>query len=100
VPVVVFEERAVGAVDVRGASPATRDTDLHACDRPAVLVDAVAVVGGSNYGLDVAGGVMCTLGARRIGLDTEGHLVPKGSGGQHLRPRPRSSGRPPGPRRG
>ena len=52
--VVLAPQGAVGAVDVRGAAPGTRETDLL---DPANLVDkvhAVVLSGGSAFGLDAA----------------------------------------------
>ena len=59
---------AVGGVDVRGAAPGTRETDLL---HPSNLVDrvhAVLLAGGSAWGLDAAGGVMQWLEENNIGL--------------------------------
>jgi L-aminopeptidase/D-esterase-like protein len=56
--VVLAPGGAVGAVDVRGAAPGTRETDLL---DPANLVDkvhAVVLSGGSAFGLDAATGVV------------------------------------------
>ena len=56
--VVRCEQGAVCGVDVRGAAPGTRETDLL---DPVNLVDrvhAVLLTGGSAFGLDAAGGVM------------------------------------------
>jgi L-aminopeptidase/D-esterase-like protein len=56
--VVRCEQGAVCGVDVRGAAPGTRETDLL---DPINLVDrvhAVLLTGGSAFGLDAAGGVM------------------------------------------
>ena len=56
--VVLVPEGAVAGVDVRGAAPGTRETDLL---RPGMLVDrahAVVLAGGSAFGLDAASGVM------------------------------------------
>ena len=56
--VVLAPAGAVGAVDVRGAAPGTRETDLL---DPANLVDkvhAVLLSGGSAFGLDAASGVV------------------------------------------
>jgi len=52
------------AVDVRGGAPGTIGTD--ALDPVSLVgtVDAIALSGGSSYGLDAAGGVMAWLGAR------------------------------------
>jgi len=66
--VVLARDGAVGGVDVRGAAPGTRETDLLA---PANLVDrvhAVLLAGGSAWGLDAAGGVMRWLEQHGIGL--------------------------------
>jgi L-aminopeptidase/D-esterase-like protein len=74
--VVIAREGAVAGVDVRGAAPGTRETDLL---QPANLVDrvhAVLLAGGSAWGLDAAGGVMRWLEEQHIGLDTGHGLVP------------------------
>jgi L-aminopeptidase/D-esterase-like protein len=68
VTVIVPDERAVCACDVRGGGPGTRETD--ALD-PANLVgsvDAVVLSGGSVYGLAAADGVAAWLGARGRGF--------------------------------
>ncbi|WP_420850220.1 P1 family peptidase [Ramlibacter algicola] len=74
--VVLARAGAVGGVDVRGAAPGTRETDLLA---PANLVDrvhAVLLSGGSAWGLDAAGGVMLWLDRQGIGLDVGVARVP------------------------
>jgi L-aminopeptidase/D-esterase-like protein len=63
-------------VDVRGAAPGTRETDL--C-RPGTLVQrahAVVLCGGSAFGLEAASGVMRHLAEAGIGFDAGGILVP------------------------
>jgi L-aminopeptidase/D-esterase-like protein len=58
---IVFDEAAVAAVDVRGGGPGTRETDLLG---PATLVeriDAIALSGGSAFGLDAASGIQAWL---------------------------------------
>src|SRR3990167_754763 len=53
--VVIARDGAVAGVDVRGAAPGTRETDLL---QPSNLVDqahAVLLSGGSAWGLDAAG---------------------------------------------
>jgi L-aminopeptidase/D-esterase-like protein len=49
---------AVAGVDVRGAAPGTRETDLLRPDNLVEQVHAVLLTGGSAFGLDAAGGVM------------------------------------------
>lgn len=74
--VIIAREGAVGGVDVRGAAPGTRETDLL---HPGNLVDrvhAVLLAGGSAWGLDAAGGVMQWLEQQGIGLDVKYGLVP------------------------
>ncbi len=74
--VVLAEAGAVAGVDVRGAAPGTRETDLLA---PVNLVDrvhAVLLTGGSAFGLDAAGGVVQWLEARGIGLPVGPVRVP------------------------
>jgi len=67
---------AVGAVDVRGGAPGTRETDL--LDPRCMMqeVHAVLLAGGSAFGLDAATGVMRVLEARGIGFDTGVARVP------------------------
>ncbi|QNN52075.1 P1 family peptidase [Nocardioides mesophilus] len=65
---------AVAAVDVRGAAPGTRETDLLAPGRLVERVHAVVLAGGSAFGLAAADGVMSYLAERGVGLPT-GHAV-------------------------
>ncbi len=74
--VVLARQGAVAGVDVRGAAPGTRETDLL---QPANLVQqvhAVSLAGGSAWGLDAASGVMRWLEENGIGLATGYSLVP------------------------
>ena len=67
--VILCEQGAIAGVDVRGAAPGTRETDLL---RPMNLVQhihAVLLSGGSAFGLDAAGGVMRYLEERGYGFD-------------------------------
>lgn len=74
--VILCEGGATVGVDVRGAAPGTRETDL--C-RPGNLVEqahAVLLTGGSAFGLAAADGVMAYLEERGIGFDTGVAKVP------------------------
>jgi L-aminopeptidase/D-esterase-like protein len=74
--VILCEQGAVGGVDVSGASPATRETDLL---RPGNLVERIQGVllsGGSAFGLDAAAGVMRYLEERGFGYETSAGRVP------------------------
>ena len=64
VTVIVPDERAVCAVDVRGGGPGTRETDALQPENLVDTVDAVVLSGGSMYGLAAADGVAAWLGAR------------------------------------
>src|ERR1700730_6523062 len=74
--VILTEEGAVAAVDVRGAAPGTRETDLL---NPVNLVEKVHEIvlwGGSAFGLDTATGVMRYLEERNIGFHVGVARVP------------------------
>lgn len=68
VTVVLPDDRAVCAVDVRGGAPGTRETDALAAENLVDAVDAVVLSGGSVYGLAAADGVVGWLGARGRGF--------------------------------
>jgi L-aminopeptidase/D-esterase-like protein len=67
VTVILPDERAVCACDVRGGGPGTRETDALAPENLVEAVDAVVLSGGSVYGLAAADGVTAWLGARGRG---------------------------------
>ena len=74
--VIITRAGAVAGVDVRGAAPGTRETDLL---HPSNLVDrvhAILLAGGSAWGLDAASGVMRWLEENAIGLPVGFGLVP------------------------
>jgi L-aminopeptidase/D-esterase-like protein len=66
--VVLCEAGATCGVDVRGAAPGTRETDLLRSENLVEQVHAVLLTGGSAFGLDAAGGVMRWLEERGVGL--------------------------------
>ena len=74
--VIIAREGAVGGVDVRGAAPGTRETDLLHPSNLVERVHAITLAGGSAWGLDAAGGVMQWLEEHGIGLDVKYGLVP------------------------
>lgn len=74
--VVICPEGAVAGVDVRGAAPGTRETDLL---NPVMMVGkahAILLAGGSAFGLAAADGVMEFLEERGIGFDVGLTRVP------------------------
>lgn len=74
--VVLARSGAVAGVDVRGAAPGTRETDLLEPGNLVQQVHAVLLAGGSAWGLDAASGVMRWLEEQGIGLPTGYGLVP------------------------
>lgn len=67
---------AVGGVDVRGAAPGTRETDLLDPVNTVQRVHAVVLSGGSAYGLAAVDGVMTRLEAAGAGFAVPGGVVP------------------------
>ena len=67
VTVILPDERAVCACDVRGGAPGTRETEALSPENLVDAVDAVVLSGGSVYGLGAADGVVAWLGARGRG---------------------------------
>ncbi|APW38060.1 peptidase S58 [Rhodoferax koreense] len=74
--VVIARDGAVAGVDVRGAAPGTRETELLHPSNLVQKVHAVALCGGSAWGLDAASGVMRWLEEQGIGLVVGRGLVP------------------------
>ena len=76
VTVVLPDNAAIAAVDVRGGGPGTRETD--ALDPAALVerVDAIVLSGGSAFGLDAASGVTSWLAARGRGCKVGDARVP------------------------
>ncbi|MEK9720847.1 MAG: P1 family peptidase [Quisquiliibacterium sp.] len=74
--VILACDGAIGAVDVRGAAPGTRETDLLAPVNLVEQVHAVLLAGGSAFGLDAAAGVVRWLDERGIGLPVGPARVP------------------------
>ena len=74
--VILTPQGAVAGVDVRGAAPGTRETELLAPLNAVEAVHAVMLAGGSAFGLDAAGGVMRWLDERGHGLQVGPATVP------------------------
>ena len=74
--VVLCPEGAIAGVDVRGAAPGTRDTDVLSPSNTVQEVHGVLLTGGSAYGLDAAGGVMRWLEERGHGFQLGPAIVP------------------------
>ena len=74
--VILVEDGAVAAVDVRGSAPATRETDLLDPTNLVQQVHAIVLSGGSAFGLDAASGVMRYLDERNVGFKVGSINVP------------------------
>lgn len=76
VTVVVFAEPVVASVDVRGGGPGTRETALLDPAQTVSGIDAIALSGGSAFGLDAASGVQAWLRERGRGFRVREARVP------------------------
>jgi L-aminopeptidase/D-esterase-like protein len=74
--VILTPEGAVAGVDVRGAAPGTRETELLSPLNAVEHVHALLLSGGSAFGLDAAGGVMRWLDERGFGAQVGPARVP------------------------
>jgi L-aminopeptidase/D-esterase-like protein len=82
--VLLCEQGAVAGVDVRGAAPGTRETDLLHPLATLEEVHALLLTGGSAFGLDAASGVMRWLDERGHGVAV-GPVNRDGSPGRAIR---------------
>src|SRR6202051_5413576 len=57
VTAVIFDKPAVAAMDVRGGAPGTREGALLDLANTVERIDAIALSGGSAFGLETRGGV-------------------------------------------
>jgi L-aminopeptidase/D-esterase-like protein len=74
--VVLARDGAVAGVDVRGAAPGTRETDLLAPTNLVEQVHGILLAGGSAWGLDAAAGVVKWLEEQGAGLDVRVAKLP------------------------
>lgn len=73
--VVICPSGTVGAVDVRGGAPGTRETDLLNPHNAVNRVDAIVLSGGSAYGLAATDGVMKYMEDSGQGYPTASGIV-------------------------
>ena len=74
--VVTVAAGATPGVDVRGGGPGTRETDALRPENLIRRIHAVALTGGSAYGLAAADGVVAVLEQRGLGFPIADHVVP------------------------
>jgi L-aminopeptidase/D-esterase-like protein len=76
VTAVIFDQPAVAAMDVRGGGPGTREGALLDVANTVEKIDAIALSGGSAFGLEAGGGVQAWLAEQGRGLNVRGAVIP------------------------
>jgi L-aminopeptidase/D-esterase-like protein len=76
VTAVIFDRPAVAAMDVRGGGPGTREGGLLDLANTVEKIDAVALAGGSAFGLEAGGGVQAWLAEKGRGFAVRGAIIP------------------------
>jgi L-aminopeptidase/D-esterase-like protein len=76
VTAVVFDTPAVAAIDVRGGGPGIRDGAVLDLANTVERIDAIALSGGSAFGLEAGGGVQAWLAERGRGFVVRGAVIP------------------------
>jgi L-aminopeptidase/D-esterase-like protein len=76
VTAVLFDAPAVAAIDVRGGGPGTREGALLDVANTVERIDAIALSGGSAFGLEAGGGVQAWLVEQGRGLRIREALIP------------------------
>jgi L-aminopeptidase/D-esterase-like protein len=76
VTAIVFDPPAVASIDVRGGGPGTRESVLLDPAMTIERIDAIALAGGSAFGLDAASGVMAWLAEQGRGFPVRSVRVP------------------------
>lgn len=76
VTAIVFDRAVVASVDLRGGGPGTRETALLDPAQTVEGIDAIALAGGSAFGLDAASGVQAYLREQGRGFQVRTTRVP------------------------
>lgn len=76
VTAVIFDEPAITSADVRGGGPGIRDGALLELANTVERVDAIALSGGSAFGLEAGGGVQAWLAEHGRGFPVGDALIP------------------------
>src|SRR3954463_11264111 len=74
--VVLFDQPAVAAADVRGGGPGTRESSLLDPAMTVERIDAITLSGGSAFGLDAASGTQAWLREQGRGFQVRQARVP------------------------
>ena len=73
---VIFDKPAVAAIDVRGGGPGTREGALLDLANTVERIDAIALGGGSAFGLEAGGGVQAWLAEQGRGFRIREAVIP------------------------
>lgn len=76
VTAVIFDQPAVASMDVRGGGPGTREGALLDLANTVERIDALALGGGSAFGLEAGGGVQAWLAEQGRGFEVRGAIIP------------------------
>jgi L-aminopeptidase/D-esterase-like protein len=76
VTAVIFDQPVVAAMDVRGGGPGTREGALLDLANAVEKIDAIALAGGSAFGLEAGGGIQAWLAEQGRGLAVRGAIIP------------------------
>src|SRR6202023_3552176 len=76
VTAVIFDRSAMAAMDVRGGGPGTREGALLDLANTVDMIDAIALSGGSAFGLGAGGGVQAWLAEKGRGFVVRGAIIP------------------------
>lgn len=76
VTAIIFDEPATASIDVRGGGPGTRDGALLDPASTVEKVDAIALSGGSAFGLEAGGGVQAWLAEQGRGFRISDAVIP------------------------
>jgi L-aminopeptidase/D-esterase-like protein len=73
---IIFDAPAVAAIDVRGGGPGTREDALLDLASTVDRVDAIALSGGSAFGIEAGGGIQAWLAEQGRGLRIREAVIP------------------------
>ena len=76
VTAVIFDQPAVASIDIRGGGPGTRDGALLDPVNTVERIDAIALSGGSAFGLEAGGGIQAWLAEHGRGFAVGDALIP------------------------
>jgi L-aminopeptidase/D-esterase-like protein len=76
VTAVIFDKPAVAAIDVRGGGPGIREAAVLELANTVERIDAIALAGGSAFGLEAGSGMQAWLAEQGRGFAIRGAIIP------------------------